>query len=130
MENFRLFWIKIQEYSGWLFTGPELLLLDAGLAVTVSRQCLLLIQSVNKGSGYKITVADPTTKTQNIIIKISKKLKGAGVTVNPDESTSISITVPSGENAGKSIMMEFSNEKASSSCGIENFKPGPLPFFY
>ncbi|NTW35924.1 MAG: hypothetical protein HGB17_07305, partial [Syntrophobacteraceae bacterium] len=82
-------------------------LLDAGLAVTASRACLLLIQSVNKGSGYKITVSDPTTKSQNIIIKISKKLKGAGAIMNPDGSTSISVTLPSGENAGKSIMIEF-----------------------
>jgi chondroitin AC lyase len=115
---------------GIAFYRAGTILLDAGLAVTASRACLLLVQSVNKGSGYKITVADPTQKIQNLIIKISKKLKGTGAIVNPDESTSISITVPSGEDAGKSIMQEFSNEKTSSSCGFENFKLGPLPFYY
>jgi chondroitin AC lyase len=115
---------------GIAFYRPGTTILDAGLAVTVSRACLLLIQGINKEGGYKITVSDPTTKAQNLIIRISKRLTGPGANVNPDESTSISVTLPSGEYAGKSVKMDFSTVPASGSSGFENFKPGPLPFYY
>jgi chondroitin AC lyase len=103
--------------------------LEQRLSVLVSRPCLLLIQSVRNGAGYKITVSDPTTKIQNVILKISKTLKGPDAIINPDQSTSISIIFPSGDNAGRSLTMEFLNE-TSTSAGIENFKPGPLPNYY
>ena len=104
--------------------------LETGLSVLVSRPCLVLIQSIKKGTGYKITISDPTASIQNIILKISKKLKGPGAIVNSDQSSSITISFPAGDYAGKSLIMEFANEPASNSSGIENFKPGPLPNFY
>jgi hypothetical protein len=76
------------------------------------------------------TGSDPTAKVQNLIIKISRKLIGAGATLNPDGSTSISLSLTSGEDAGKSLTMEFSNIPSSGSSGLEKFKPGPLPFYY
>jgi chondroitin AC lyase len=106
------------------------IILDAGLAVLVNRPCLLLIQNTNKGAGYRISVSDPTTEVQNMVLKISRKLQGPGVTVNPDQSSSIDINMPSGENAGKSLTIEFINEQSSTSCGFENFKAETLPFFY
>ena len=106
------------------------IILDDGLAVLVNRACLLLIQNTNKGAGFRISVSDPTAEVQNLVIKISRKLKGPGVTANPDHSSSIDINMPSGENAGKSLTMEFTNEQSSNSCGFENFKAGTLPFFY
>jgi len=108
-------WDKNSGVFGIAFYSPGTISLEAGLSVWVDRACLLLIQSVNKGASYKITVSDPTTTQQNVTIKISKKLSGTGVILNPDQSSSISFTFPIGDDAGISIKSEFTTETSSNS---------------
>lgn len=103
---------------------------EPGLAVLVTRPCLLLLQSKDNGAVYRITISDPTQKLLNIVIKISKTLKGEGAIINPDGSSSISFVFPSGEDAGRSTSMEFINVPSPDSAGFGNFKAGPLPNFY
>jgi len=70
----------------------------------------MLIQEINNGSRFKISVSDPTNKLQNINIRISKKLSGPGAVYNDDKTSVISVILPDGDNAGKSTILEYSSE--------------------
>jgi chondroitin AC lyase len=84
--------------------------LEHGLFVWAEKPCLLLVQDINNGSRYKISISDPTTKLQNINLRISKKLSGPGAVYNNDKTSGISVILPDGDNAGKTITLEYSSD--------------------
>ena len=95
---------------GIAFYNPGGINLDQGLFIWTDKPCLLLIQEINNGSRLKISISDPTTKLKNINIRISKKLSGPGSVYNDDKTSGISVFLPEGDNAGKSITLEYSYE--------------------
>jgi chondroitin AC lyase len=82
--------------------------LAPGLNIWSDNPCLLLIQEIDNGSRIKISISDPTTKLHKINLRISKKLSGPGAVYIDDKTSGISVTLPDGDNAGKSITLEYS----------------------
>ena len=95
---------------GIVFYNPGGINLEHGLFIWADKPCLMLIQEINNGSRFKISVSDPTNKLQNINIRISKKLSGPGAVYNDDKTSVISVILPDGDNAGKSTILEYSSE--------------------
>jgi chondroitin AC lyase len=95
---------------GIVFYKPGGINLEQGLFILADKPCLVLIQEINNGTRFKISISDPTTKLQNINLRISKKLSGPGAVYNEDKTSDISVNLPDGDNAGKSITLEYSYE--------------------
>jgi hypothetical protein len=108
--DFQAFHETNKKIFGVVFYKTGGINLAQGLYVWADNPCLLLIQEINNGSRFKISISDPTTKLQNINIKISKRLSGSGVVYNDDKTSGISVFLPEGDNAGKSITLEYSFE--------------------
>lgn len=89
------------------FYTPGAITLEPGLLVATDKACLILIQNVNKGKGYKISVSDPTGTLQSVTISISKKLSGAGIAINSDQTSSVRFSLPEGDYAGRSVISEY-----------------------
>jgi chondroitin AC lyase len=129
-RDYQAVWDKRHDVFGLAFYRSGTMILEPGLAVLVSKPCLLILRRINKGTSYRISISDPTARLLNIILKISITLKGEDAMINPDGSSSVSFVFPSGENAGKSTTMEFIADPASTSSGFDGFRAGPLPNFY
>jgi hypothetical protein len=84
--------------------------LAQGLYIWADNPCLLLIQEINNGSRIKISISDPTTKLQKINLRISKKLSGPGAVYNDNKTSGVSVILPDGDKAGKSLTLEYSYE--------------------
>lgn len=91
-----------------VFYGQGTITLEPGFSVSVDKTCLLLIQSESKGEKYKISVSDPTYSLQNVTIGITKKLLGQGAINNSDNSSTLNISFPSGDETGRTVTNEYS----------------------
>jgi hypothetical protein len=100
---------KKAEIYGVAFYKPGNASLEPGLSVRAEQPCLLLIQADYKKKGLNITVADPAQSQKDVTLTISKKLKGTGSVVNSDNTSTIKLVLPSGDEAGKSVTFEFEN---------------------
>lgn len=85
--------------------NPGSVLLQKGLFVGADRSCIVLFKKNAKG--FSLTVSDPTQKLSELNIIISRKVKGDGVTVKDDNTSDLKITLPSGDEAGKSITNDY-----------------------
>lgn len=92
---------------GLAFYKAGKLMLKSGLTVEPDKACLLLIQTIKNGKGYKISVSDPTATFADINVKLSGKLKGPGVVINSDKTSTIYFELPLADEAGKSITGEY-----------------------
>ena len=92
---------------GIVLYNPASLTLEPGLVISTDKPCLLLIKTINKGKSYMISVSDPTATLSDVKISISKKLTGPGSVINLDNTTSISVSFPSGDDAGRTITREY-----------------------
>ena len=98
---------KKAEIYGVAFYKPGNASLEPGLSVRAEQACLLLIEVTNNKSGLNITVSDPTAKLKDVNITISKKLKGTGSVINSDNTSTIKLVLPSGDEAGKSVTFRY-----------------------
>lgn len=94
---------KISDIYGIVFYNAGNVVLKNKLSVWSDKPCLLLIQNDKYKNSYTISAADPTTKLQNLNIRISLQLIGNGAILNEDKTTSIEITLPSGDFAGSTV---------------------------
>src|SRR5690554_383067 len=72
--------------------------------IEVDKACVLLVESY--GNGIKLSVADPTQKSEELELRIKGRLKGDGTSVT-NNVTTIKCKLPEGGNAGstKTIML-------------------------
>lgn len=115
---------------GIVFYSADSILLDDNFKVWADSPCLLLIEKVNTTNTYKISIADPTASLAQVNIKLSKVLKGSGVTINTDNSSTIKFILPTGENTGKTISADFQYENLStlgSNTNNEDFRVSISP---
>jgi chondroitin AC lyase len=89
------------------FYSPGAITLEPGLGITSENACLLLLQSINNGRGYKISVSDPTATLGDVNIRISKELSGPGSILNPDKTTTLKIMLQTGDETGKTVSAEY-----------------------
>jgi len=86
-----------------VFYLPGTIILEPGLTLTVDKACLLLIQSINTGRGFKVSVSDPTATIGDVNIRLTKMLSGPGSTLNPDNTTTLKMVLPTGDETGKTV---------------------------
>jgi hypothetical protein len=106
--------------SGTVTLGP-------GIFITSDQPCLLLVETNIIQSSFKFTIADPTASRQTVNLKITKRLNGPSATINHDNSTTISIELPSGDNAGKSLPLEYTSESSVNSLSQARIIAYPNP---
>jgi len=89
------------------FYLPGTIILEPGLTVTVDNACLVLIQNVNLGRSYKISVSDPTASLKDVNIRLTKKLTGPGSKINSDNTSTLKVILPIEEERGKTVSAEY-----------------------
>ena len=82
------------------------LLHNGRLLVAVDAPSILMTRS--KENGLQLTVADPTQKLKEIQVTLPGRFTGAGCRYNETtRETTATVTLPSGGNAGKSVILEL-----------------------
>jgi chondroitin AC lyase len=85
---------------------PGTLTISKKLYIGADKPCLMLYKA-GTGNKFRVTVSDPTQKLDRIILLVSGKVSGEGVALH-EETSEISVTLPSGDDAGKSVSVELS----------------------
>jgi chondroitin AC lyase len=98
---------KNADIYGVVFYKPGNAFLEPGLSVIADKPCLLLMEVTNNKSALNITVSDPTATLKDVNLTISIKLKGTGSVINSDNTSSIKLVLPSGDEAGKSVTFRY-----------------------
>ncbi|PCJ57393.1 MAG: hypothetical protein COA79_16120 [Planctomycetota bacterium] len=89
---------------------PGRLTIAKELIVSVDKPCLLMAQ-INKNE-FKLSVSDPTQKLKVIHVTVSANLTGKGTVFNPPKkTTTITIKLPAGGYAGKSVVADYKIKK-------------------
>ncbi|HOO99629.1 MAG TPA: polysaccharide lyase family 8 super-sandwich domain-containing protein [Bacteroidales bacterium] len=101
--------------------------LGPGIFITTDQPCLMLVETNIIQSKFKLTIADPAASQETVNVRITKKLTGPFSTINPDNSTSISITLPQGDDAGKSLSLEYTSEYPVNSLSLDRIIAYPNP---
>lgn len=89
------------------FYSPGIITLEPGLKLSSDNACLLLIQSINNGRGYKISVSDPSATLVDVNIRLSKELSGPGSILNPDKTSTLKIMLQTGDETTKTVSAEY-----------------------
>lgn len=88
------------------FYLPGTISLDKGLTLSADNPCLILTDLSDKRR-MRICVSDPTQTLSTLRLKVSCRLQGENVSTTPDGSL-LKIQLPTGEEAGKSVIFEYS----------------------
>lgn len=83
-----------------VFYEPGSINMGDGLTITSSQKAIVFIKEYP--SNYRISVADPIYSQGTITLKLNKQLTGAG-TSYANGVTTITITMPTGENTGSTV---------------------------
>jgi chondroitin AC lyase len=85
---------------------PGTLTISGKLYIGADKPCIMLYKA-EKGNKFRVTVADPTQKLDKIILLVSARVSGEGVAIH-EKTSEISVNLPSGDDAGKSVSVELS----------------------
>ena len=87
------------------FYSPGTVSLEKALIVGADNPCLLLLK--DDKNKISITVSDPAQRLEKLVLKISGKISGNGVLTGSDGTSTVNIDLPSGDEAGKSLSLEY-----------------------
>ncbi len=90
--------------AGIVFHTPATVDMGNGINITSNKAILVLIEQ--DGANYKISVADPNCKEASVALTINKQLEGASAVVT-DNSTTITIALPTKEYSGSSVTNDY-----------------------
>jgi hypothetical protein len=86
--------------------NPGTVTISRKLYIGADKPCIILYKA-DKNKDVRITVADPTQKLEKIVLLISAKVGGDGVKAKEDGSSEITVNLPSGDEAGKSVSVDL-----------------------
>lgn len=90
---------------GIAFYNPGSVTIEEGLYIGADEPCLILFRNSKKA--FSITVSDPTQNLEELDILVSRKLSGKGVKIDEKGNSTITVKLPSGDEAGKSVSNEY-----------------------
>lgn len=121
----------VKDINAWVwgisFYRAGMLSLGPGISVSTDQPCLLLVETNIIQSIFRFTIADPTATRQVVNLKISKRLNGPTAVINPDNSTTLTIDLPSGDEAGKSLSLEYKSETSVNPLSVARILAYPNP---
>lgn len=91
------------------FWKPGRIQADEHLAITVDRSCLVLAQHGAKG--LRLAVADPELRPLQVRITVPDRYKGPNCIWDAERKTTrVDMTLPGGDQAGSSVVMDLTRE--------------------
>lgn len=90
---------------GAAFYQPGTLNGGPGWTISVDKPCLLFLRE--QAAGVRLAVANPENQPLNVAIEIDRTLTGAGTTPLDGGRTRISVALPAGLEAGRSVVVEL-----------------------
>lgn len=86
--------------------NPGTITISKKLYLGADKPCVILYKA-EKNKKFTVTVADPTQKLDKVVLLVSAKVSGEGVSIKADGSSEIALKLPTGDEAGKSVSVEL-----------------------
>jgi chondroitin AC lyase len=99
-------YLKDKDLGAVAFFKPGKVELKKGWEISCDSPCIILVKFNYKGH-LNISVADPSKKLSKLNLIVSRKLNGENVTNEASGNSIITFGLPSGDDAGKTIVRDF-----------------------